>query len=223
MTLQHITQDELAAAIDHAVLRPTATLQDVRAACELAKKYPLASACVRPCDVAAAAKLLAGTRTVASTVIAFPHGTTATAAKVAEAARAAADGAEELDMVLNIGRLIEGDMNFVRDDIAAVVAAAGGRCVKVILECCFLNREQMAAACDAIITAGADFAKTSTGFGSGGATVEDVAFLRSRLPAHIGVKASGGIATLADATAMLQAGATRLGTSKTQNIMEEIE
>ncbi len=222
MTAQNITRDELAATIDHAVLKPTATLQDVRDACGLAAEYPLASMCVRPCDVAAAAKLLAGTRTVASTVIGFPHGTTSTAAKVAEAARAVSDGAEELDMVLNIGRLIEGDMKFVRDDIAAVVSAAGGKCVKVIMECCCLTRKQMASACDAIISAGANFAKTSTGFGAGGATVEDVAFLRKNLPAHIGVKASGGIATLADAMAMLHAGATRLGTSKTQSIMEEI-
>lgn len=222
MSTQHITQHELVGMIDHAVLKPIATLQDVQTACKLAAKYPLASICVRPCDVAAAAKLLADTQTPASTVIGFPHGTTSTAAKAAEAAQAVTDGAEELDMVLNIGRLVEGDVDFVRDDIAAVVEAAGGKCVKVIMECCYLTRDQMASACEAIISAGANFAKTSTGFGSGGATAEDVAFLRKHLPRHISIKASGGIATLADAITMLQAGASRLGTSKTQSILEEI-
>ncbi|MCK4601998.1 MAG: deoxyribose-phosphate aldolase [Phycisphaerae bacterium] len=222
MTGNNITQDALAAMIDHAILRPEATRDEMRAACALAEKYPLAAVCVRPSDVAEAASLLAGTKTAAAAVVGFPHGAATTTVKVAEAAQAVAEGAAELDMVINIGRLRSGEFDFVRDDIAAVAAAAEKRTVKVILECCYLDGEQMAAACRAAIDADAHFVKTSTGFGRCGATVESVRFLRRTVGKSMGVKAAGGIATLADALAMIDAGANRIGTSKTAQILAEL-
>ena len=126
-------------------------------------------------------------------------------------------------MVINIGHLRSGRIAYVRDEIAAVVDAADGRCVKVILECCYLDRDQIGRACAAAIAAGADFVKTSTGFGPGGATVEDVRFMRSQVGEAVGVKAAGGIRTLADATAMIRAGATRIGTSRTAHILAEFD
>jgi len=217
-----ITRATLAGMIDHAVLKPTATLEDLIAACDLADRCKVAGLCVRPCDVAAAAERLAGSGVAVGTVIAFPHGTAATEIKAAEAAQAVADGADELDMVINIARLLDGDMDNVRRDIAAVVRAAKGRVVKVIMECCYLDRERKLAACQAIAAAGAHFAKTSTGFGASGARVDDVCLLRANLPAEVGVKAAGGIASLADALAMIKAGANRIGTSKTESILAGI-
>jgi len=155
-------------------------------------------------------------------VVGFPHGAAHSEVKIAEAIRAVADGADELDMVVNVGRLLDGDLDYVRAEIAGVVGAAGGRIVKVILECCYLNRRQMAAACQVAEQAGADFVKTSTGFGAGGAVVEDVRFLRRCVGDRLGVKAAGGIRTLADALVMIQAGATRIGTSCTEQILADL-
>ncbi len=208
--------------IDHAVLAPQAGLAELSAGCELAAGCGAASLCVRPCDVADAARQLAGSGVAVGTVIGFPHGAVHTSTKVAEARQAIADGANELDMVVNIGWLRDGRSADVRDEIAAVVAAADGRIVKVILECCYLDREQMAAGCAAVVDAGAQFVKTSTGFGSSGATADDVRFLRSQVGQEMGVKASGGIRTLADALAMVDAGADRLGTSRTEAILAEL-
>jgi len=210
---------QLAAMIDHAVLRPDASQDDLRTASELVTKHRVGCLCVRGCDVAAAKRLLAGSGVRLGTVIAFPHGTSSPAAKVAEAQRAVGDGADELDMVLNIGRLRDGDTAYVQDEIAAVVAAAPGRCVKVILECGYLDEQQMAKACRAAVAAGARFVKTSTGFGPRGATVEDVRLLRRHVGSDCGVKAAGGIRTLDDALAMIAAGADRIGTSSTEAIL----
>lgn len=217
-----MTRQQMAKMIDHAVLKPDATDDDLRAACELCARLDVASLCVRSRDVARTAELLAGSDVLPSTVISFPHGATCSAVKVAEAQQAVADGAEELDMVLPIGALRSGDIDGVRADIAAVVGAASGRCVKVICECCYLTDEQIVAACQAARQAGAHYVKTSTGFGSHGAKVEQVRLMRETVGETMGVKASGGIRTLADALAMVDAGATRLGTSSGEAILDEL-
>ena len=217
-----LSRGKLAAAIDQTLLRIDASILEVRQGCELAAEHEFAAMCVRPCDVVEASKVLDGTGVAVATTIAFPLGYAATPVKSAETLRAIEDGADEIDMVMNIGRLLEGQDDYVGEDIAAVVARAGGRIVKVILECCYLSRSQMACACRAACEAGADFVKTSTGFGPSGATVSDVRFLRGEVGASMGVKAAGGIATLSEAVAMLGAGATRLGTSKGTSILAEL-
>lgn len=216
------TAAELAKTIDHAVLAPAATLADLEAGCETARRYNVASLCVRPADVARTAELLAGSDVLVSTVIGFPHGANLPRTKAFEAAAAVEDGAEELDMVLNIGRLVSGDLAAVEADITAVVQAAAGRCVKVILECALLSDEQKRQGCLAAVRGGAHYVKTSTGFASHGATVDDVALMRQVVGPDIGVKASGGIRSLDDAIAMISAGATRLGTSSTAAIVDAI-
>lgn len=221
-----MTPEFLASMTDHAVLAPTATIEDLQAGCRLAAEYNVASICVKPCDVSVAAKLLENSPVKVGTVISFPHGSCTTEIKATETAQAITDGAEEIDMVINFGRFISGTTaegaEFLRNEIESVVAAAAGKCVKVILECCYLNREQITAACKIVKDSGAKFVKTSTGFGSGGATLEDVALMRHLVGANFGVKASGAIRTLSDAVAMISAGANRLGTSKTKKILEEL-
>ncbi len=222
MSDEQISPKILAAMIDHAILAPNSTGSDLRDGCQLAGDAKVASVCVRPCDVGQAKKLMSGSGVAVGTVIGYPHGGETTAAKAFEAIQAVNDGADELDMVINIGMLISGRDDVITDEITQVVQAAGGRTVKVILECCYLNRQQMAAGCEAAVSAGASFVKTSTGFGSGGASAEDVRFLRSQVGPEIGVKASGGIRTLAGVMAMIAAGANRLGTSSTQKILAEL-
>lgn len=214
------SRSELAAMIDHAVLKPDATDDDVGAACDQAARLQLGCLCVRPIDVALAARQLAGTGVVVGSVAGFPHGTQSTAAKVADTTAAIEAGAEEIDMVCRIAALVEGDTRAAIDDIAAVVAAAAGRVVKVILECCYLRDEQIVAGCKAARSAGAQFVKTSTGFGTDGARVEHVRLMRRTVGEDFGVKAAGGIRTLDDALAMIAAGADRLGTSSGQAILE---
>ncbi len=221
MSDEHISPKVLAAMIDHAILAPNTTENDLHNGCQLAANACIASVCVRPCDVQQAKRILSGAGIAIGTVIGYPHGGETPPAKAFQASQAIDDGADELDMVINIGRLISGRTEVITDEIAQVVQAAKGRLVKVILECCYLNSEQMAAGCAAAVSAGAGFVKTSTGFGPGGATAQDVRFLRSRVGPEFGVKASGGIKTLADAVAMIQAGATRLGTSSTERILGE--
>jgi len=160
--------------------------------------------------------------TIVGTVIGFPHGSQTTRIKVAETAQSLSDGAEEFDMVINIGSLRSGDVQYIRDEIAAVVQAAAPRTVKVILECCYLTRDEIAAASRAAIDAGAHFVKTSTGTGPEGAKVNDVRFLRAQVGDKLGVKAAGGIRTLPDALEMIHAGASRIGTSSTQAILDEL-
>ena len=219
MNRMNLTRSELAGMIDHAALKPEATLADLEADCRLCAEQGVFSICVRPSDVRLAVEMLGRSSVRVGTVVGFPHGSVHTKIKAAETARAMDDGGEEIDMVLNIGRLRSGQIDYVCDDIAAVVAAAKGKCVKVIFECCYLNRDQKISACKAAIQAGAQFVKTSTGLASGRATIEDVVLMRGQVGKDFGVKAAGGIRTLADAETMIAAGANRLGVSRTAEIL----
>lgn len=216
-----ITERALAATLDHAILKPELTRADVDAELDIAAEWGVFSVCVRPSDIAHAAERLAGTGVAVGTVIGFPHGTTSTAAKVAEVRQALADGASEFDMVINIGALRSGFDDAVTDDIRAVVAAASGHITKVILETALLDDEQIARGSRLTEAGGADFVKTSTGFAGGGATVAHVELMRANVGAGVQVKASGGVRSYADALAMLGAGASRLGTSGSAVILGE--
>jgi len=216
-----ITERGLAATIDHAILKPELTRADVDAELDIAAEWRVFSVCVRPSDVAYAVERLAGTGVNVGTVIGFPHGTTSTAAKVAEVRQALIDGAVEFDMVVNIGALRSGADEAVVADIAAVVDAAAGKVTKVILETSLLDEEQIARGSRLTEAGGADFVKTSTGFAGGGATVPHVELMRASVSPAVQVKASGGVRSYADALAMLAAGATRLGTSGSAVILGE--
>lgn len=216
-----ITERALAATIDHAILKPELTRTDVDAELDIAAEWKVFSVCVRPSDIPHAVERLAGSGVAVGTVIGFPHGTTSTAAKVAEVRQALADGASEFDMVINIGALRSGFDDAVAADIAAVVEAASGRVTKVILETALLDDEQIARGSRLTERGGADFVKTSTGFAGGGATVEHVRLMRDNVGEGVQVKASGGVRSYADALAMLDAGATRLGTSGSAVILGE--
>jgi deoxyribose-phosphate aldolase len=204
---------ELAAAIDHTLLNPTATRADIVKVCEEARQYGFASVCVNSTWIGLVARLLSGSRVMPICVVGFPLGAMSTAAKVAETRLAVAEGAREIDMVINIGWLKGGDHDAVFDDIKAVVEAAAGRPVKVILETSMLKREEKIAGSALSKAAGAAFVKTSTGFGGGGATAEDIALMRAVVGPELGVKASGGVRTADDARRMIAAGADRLGAS----------
>lgn len=211
---------DLARHIEHTLLRPEATAAAVEALCREALDHRFLGVCVAPCRVALAARLLAGSGLLPVTVVGFPLGSATAGVKALEAARAVEDGAAELDMVLNVGALREGDEQAVAADIAAVVRAASGRPVKVILETALLTGAEKVRACALAADFGAAFVKTCTGFAGGGATVEDVRLLRATIPAHMGVKASGGIRTRAQALELLAAGAARLGTSSSPAIVQ---
>jgi deoxyribose-phosphate aldolase len=215
----------LASLIDHTLLRPEATPAQIAALCDEAARLHFASVCVNPAFVALCARRLVGTPVAICTVIGFPLGATTSAARCAEAAQALADGARELDMVLAIGYLKGGELQTVAEDIHAVVATAhpAGALVKVIIETALLNEEEKITACLLAARAGADFVKTSTGFLGGGATVPDIALMRRTVGPTLGVKASGGVRSLADARALLAAGADRLGTSAGVAIIRELE
>ena len=205
---------ELNRYIDHTLLKPAATRADIAKLCAEAKEYRFASVCVNSAHIAEVAAALAGTDVAPCCVVGFPLGAMETEAKAFEAARAAALGAKEIDMVMDIGAAKEGDCARVEADIAAVVSAIQGRAkLKVILECCLLTDEEKTAACLAAKRAGADFVKTSTGFSTGGATEHDVALMRAAVGDDMGVKASGGIRTQEDALRMIAAGASRIGAS----------
>ena len=212
---------ELSKMIDHTLLKPDATQEDVRRICGEAKTYGFASVCVNSCYAALVREELHGSGVKTCCVVGFPLGAMSAAAKAFEAEQACADGAQEIDKVLNIGALKAGDDAYVLCDIGAVVAAACGAIVKVILETCLLNDDEIVRACRLAVQAGASFVKTSTGFGSGGATVHDVALMRQTVGPEIGVKASGGIRTRADAVNMIEAGASRIGTSAGAAICRE--
>jgi deoxyribose-phosphate aldolase len=213
----------LASLIDHSVLKPTSTVQDVKDGAVIALKYQTAAYCIRPSDVPLAAKLLAGSEVKVCTVIGFPHGTTDTTSKAFEAAEAVRNGAHEVDMVINIGWMLSGDLVAVEDDIRQVVNAARAvndtTCIKVILETAFLSKEQIVKACELSESAGADFVKTSTGFAPEGATVENITLMRATVGERLGVKASGGIRTLEQVEALVAAGASRVGLSGTSEIL----
>jgi deoxyribose-phosphate aldolase len=204
---------DLAGLIDHTLLKPDATAEQVRRLCAEARQYRFYSVCVNPIFVALAHRELAGSGVATCSVIAFPFGATTTAAKAAEVRHALADGAGEIDMVIAIGALKGGEYDTVRRDIAEVKQACGALPLKVIIETCLLTDEEKVKACLLAKEAGADFVKTSTGYGGGGATVEDVALMRRTVGPAMGVKASGGIRTFDQAVALVQAGATRIGAS----------
>ena len=215
------TEDSaLASFIDHTLLKPTASQAQIATLCEEAMHYQFASVCVNPAHVPAAARLLRGSGVKVCSVIGFPLGATSTLAKVLVAGDAVAAGAEEIDMVVNIGGLLEKDYARVYSDIKAVRDAVSGQILKVILETGYLSKEQIVRGCILARMAGADFVKTSTGFGPGGATVEDVTLMRNVVGDDCGVKASGGIRDLATALAMIEAGANRLGASSGVAIIE---
>ncbi len=221
-----LTVQDVADLIDHALLKPELTPDEVTASTRELAAEKIWSVCVRPSDVALAAATIAevdDSPTRVCTVLGFPHGTTSTTAKVAEARQALGDGATELDMVLNIGRLRGGDLPFVQEDIAAVVEVghAAGALVKVIFETALLDEPAKLAACRASADAGADFTKTSTGFAGGGATLPDVALMRANTPERMEVKASGGVRDIPTLLAMLAEGVTRIGTSSTAGLLEE--
>lgn len=218
-----ITLRDIAKTLDHSTLQPFLTEDDIRKGCDIALQYDTATICARPGDMPLAVKLLNGSDVKPCTVIGFPHGAHHTAVKVFEAERALDDGCRELDMVLNIGRLLHGEEAYVQDEIAALAQAAHARnaLLKVILETCYLNDEQKKIACRLSEAAGADFVKTSTGYGSSGATVADVRLMRASVSEKVSVKASGGIRTLDMVLACRNAGATRCGVSATVKIMEE--
>jgi deoxyribose-phosphate aldolase len=217
-----ITYHQLAKTIDHSLLKPEMTEAEVVAGCNLARQYDVASVCVKPCHVRLAVGILAGSDVAVGTVVGFPHGSSTTFAKVAEAKAAMADGASELDMVLNIGELRSGHDDFVREDVRAVVEAAGGRAlVKVILENAYLNDEEKETACRLCEEAGADFVKTSTGYAPGGATLDDVRLMRRTVSEKVRIKAAGGVRSLDAALAMIDAGVTRMGATATAGILDE--
>jgi len=216
-----LTQGALAALIDHTLLKPETTRAEIERHCLEAKAHGFASVCVPPFRVAQAAELLRDTSVALGTVVGFPLGYARSEIKAMETVRAVADGATELDMVLNIGAVKDQNWATVENDIRAVVKAAQGRLVKVILETGLLVESEIRQCCDLVIQAGAQFVKTSTGFSGQGATVESVRLMRAQVGPSFGVKASGGIRDRATLIAMVEAGATRIGTSAGVAILRE--
>lgn len=215
---------QLAGMIDHTLLKPDAGIRQVEKICAEAREHRFASVCVNPFYISQVHALLQGSDVKTCSVIGFPLGATRTADKVAEARGVVADGAQEVDMVINIGALKDGNNDFVRQDIAAVTETchASGAILKVILETGLLSQEEKERACRLCIEAKADFVKTSTGFGNGGATIEDIRLMSNAVKASgLGVKASGGVRTYLDACAMIEAGATRIGTSGGVTLVKE--
>lgn len=211
----------LASYIDHTILKAEATKADVETLCQEAKTYHFASVCINTCYVPLAASLLKDSDVKVCCTVGFPLGAMATKSKAFEAATAVADGAQEVDMVLNIGAMRAGDYDYVKQDIHAVVEACHPKAhVKVILETCLLTEEQIIKACELCVAAGADFVKTSTGFSTKGATVEHVALMKRAVGDKAKVKAAGGIRTYEDAMAMINAGADRIGASAGIAIVE---
>lgn len=221
----NLTQSQLAKYMDHTLLKADTTLDGIDRVVAEAKQFGCASVCVNPFWVPYVARLLDGSDVATCTVVGFPLGASSTASKVFETTDAIANGADEIDMVINIGELKAGHAELVREDIRAVAEAthAGGKLLKVIIECCLLTDDEKRLACLLCAEAGADFVKTSTGFSTGGATVSDVALMRECVGPDFGVKAAGGIRTLADAYAMIEAGASRLGVSAAASILAELD
>lgn len=214
---------DIAKMIDHALLAPTLSTADLDHGIRLALAYDVASVCIMPCAVPQCAELLSGSTVKTSTVIGFPLGVNTTAVKQAEAERAIADGCQELDMVVNISKVISGDWTYVRDDIAAVIDIAhdAGQKVKVIFENCYLNDDNKIRLCQICGELNADWVKTSTGFGTSGATVEDLQLMRSQAPEHVQVKAAGGIRDLEMVLKVRAMGVTRVGASRTKEMLDE--
>ncbi|MGE5296207.1 MAG: deoxyribose-phosphate aldolase [Solirubrobacterales bacterium] len=209
--------------IDHSLLNPILTDRELEQGCRVAVEYDVASVCILPYYLKRCAEILRGSRVKASTTIGFPHGGHTTAIKIAEARQALADGGQELDMVVNISKVLSGDWEYVRSDLAAVIELTHerGQKVKVIFENCYLNDDQKIRLCEICGQLGADWVKTSTGYGSGGATIEDLKLMRRHSPANVQVKAAGGIRDLDKLLEVRMLGVTRVGATRTAEILNE--
>ncbi len=217
------TYADIAKMIDHSLLMPTMTASDLEAGCRLAVAYDVASVCIMPFYLKRCAELLAGSTVKPSTTIGFPHGGHTTAIKVAEAKQALTDGGQELDMVVNISQVLSGNWDYVRQDIAAVteVTHAAGQKIKVIFENCYLNNDQKIRLCEIGSELKVDWVKTSTGYGTGGATMDDLALMRKHAASGVQVKAAGGVRDLETLLKVREIGATRCGASRTKEMLDE--
>jgi deoxyribose-phosphate aldolase len=213
---------ELAKYFDHTILKPAATAAEVANICQEAISYDFFSVCINPVHVKRVSDLLSGTEVKVCSVVGFPLGASTSDLKALETRQAITDGADEIDMVINVGALKDKDFDFVENDIKAVVNAASGKIVKVIIETCLLEKSEIVEVCEIAKKAGAHFVKTSTGFAGGGASPEDVALMKKTVGGELLVKASGGIKSLADAEKMIEGGADRIGASAGVAIMKEL-
>ena len=219
-----MNKQQLAGMIEHTILKANASEAEVRKVCEEALEYGFASVCINPANISLASEMLKGSKVKVCTVIGFPLGANTSAVKAFETDDAIKNGAQEVDMVINIGKLKDKDYEYVKNDIKAVVDAAKGRALsKVIIETCLLTDEEKVKACELAKEAGADYVKTSTGFSTGGATPEDIKLMRETVGPEMGVKASGGVRTYEDAMAVVENGATRIGASASIAIVEQAE
>jgi deoxyribose-phosphate aldolase len=219
-----ITYEQLAKTLDHSILNPDLTETDVLAQLELAKRYRVACVSIKPCCLPLAVSVLSGSGVVAGATIGFPHGVNTTAAKVFEAQDALANGAQELDMVINVGELRSGHIDYVRGEIRRVVAVAKGKAVvKVIIEIAYLTDAEKAQACKLVEEAGADYVKNSTGYAPSGYTIPDLKLMRASVSPRVQVKASAGVRSLDAALAVIDVGCTRIGTIATATILDEFE
>jgi deoxyribose-phosphate aldolase len=221
MSHSKYTLKRVAKTIDHSTLGPAMTLDEVKAGCDVALKYDVASVCCKPCDVKFVAEILKGSDVLVGTVVGFPHGSSTTESKVFETKQAVADGAVEIDVVINIGHLKSGKTQEIQDEISAVVAAASGNQVKVILENAYLTDAEKVIACKLIEAAGAHYVKTSTGFAPTGATLADVKLMRATCSPKVKVKSAGGVKSLDQLLEFLDAGIDRSGSSSTASILDE--
>ncbi len=222
LSIEMITYDQLAKTLDHSILNPDLTVDDVTAQLELAKRYHVGAVSIRPCHLPLAVRRLKGTGIAAGTTVGFPHGMNTTATKVFEARDAIASGATELDMVINVSELRSSHPDYVLQDIRAVVEAARGKAlVKVIIEIAYLSREQKVLACKLVEEAGADFVKNSTGYAPSGYTIEDLRLMRASVGPRVQVKASAGVRSLDAALNVIDVGCTRIGTIATAVILDE--
>ena len=219
------TYEDIAGMIDHSLLQPTLTEEQLEAGCRLALDYKVASVCILPYSLKRAAGILAGSTVQPSTTVGFPHGGHTTAVKVAEAEKALAEGGTELDMVVNISKVLSGDWGYVERDIKAVLEPthAGRMKLKVIFENCYLEDPQKIRLCEICGELGVDWVKTSTGYGTGGATDEDLVLMRKHSPDHVQVKAAGGVRNLDQLLRVRELGCTRSGASRTKDILDELK
>ena len=217
------TYHDIAKMIDHSLLNPTLTDRDLEQGCRLALQYDVASVCIMPCGLKRCAEMLQDSTVKASTTIGFPHGGHTTAIKIAEAKQALADGGQELDTVVNISKVLSGDWDYVRADLAAVIDVTHqqGQKVKIIFENCYLNNDQKIKLCEICGQLGADWVKTSTGYGTSGATIDDLRLMRQHAPKHVQVKAAGGVRDLDKLLEVRALGVTRVGATRTAEMLEE--
>ncbi len=219
-----LTYSDIAKLIDHSLLNPALTQAELEAGCELAREYDVASVCIMPHALRRCAELLAGSTVAPSTTIGFPHGGHTTRIKLTEAEQALSDGGKELDMVVNISRVRSGDWSYVSDEIGAItqLTHGGGARVKVIFENCYLTDDEKIQLCRICGEVGADWVKTSTGYGTGGATLADLRLMRANAPAHVQVKAAGGVRDLDTLLQVREIGVSRIGASATKAMLDEV-